>query len=177
MVVSSRGAVGHHRRSRSYRLQSVYEWRTSSRSSWSHHSLQHAGELAQTHRWTAHWPEIQPSRGSRQLHSGLHTLLHISFSSYKLILYLLKALSIFLFSIILFVFILQDTLELCCHEQEFKGLLFSLCYFHACVSERRRFGPQGWNHRYPFNSGDLTISSSVLYNYLEANAKVRDQYK
>ncbi|KAI7806173.1 dynein axonemal heavy chain 11 [Triplophysa rosa] len=66
----------------------------------------------------------------------------------------------------------QDTLELCCHEQEFKGLLFSLCYFHACVSERRRFGPQGWNHRYLFNSGDLTISSSVLYNYLEANAKV-----
>nr|XP_055065627.1 dynein axonemal heavy chain 11 isoform X2 [Misgurnus anguillicaudatus] len=66
----------------------------------------------------------------------------------------------------------QDTLELCSHEREFKGLLFSLCYFHACVSERRRFGPQGWNHRYPFNSGDLTISSSVLYNYLEANAKV-----
>ncbi|KAA0703060.1 Dynein beta chain, ciliary [Triplophysa tibetana] len=68
-----------------------------------------------------------------------------------------------------------DTLELCCHEQEFKGLLFSLCYFHACVSERRRFGPQGWNHRYPFNSGDLTISSSVLYNYLETNAKFEEE--
>ncbi|XP_051576917.1 dynein axonemal heavy chain 11 [Myxocyprinus asiaticus] len=66
----------------------------------------------------------------------------------------------------------QDTLEMCSHEQEFKGLLFSVCYFHACVSERRKFGPQGWNHRYPFNSGDLTISISVLYNYLETNAKV-----
>ncbi|KAI4877932.1 hypothetical protein NFI96_006510, partial [Prochilodus magdalenae] len=66
----------------------------------------------------------------------------------------------------------QDTLEMCSHEQEFKALLFSLCYFHACVTERRKFGPQGWNRCYPFNSGDLTISTNVLYNYLETNAKV-----
>ncbi|KAI1886191.1 hypothetical protein AGOR_G00211450 [Albula goreensis] len=66
----------------------------------------------------------------------------------------------------------QDTLETCCREQEFKGLLFSLCYFHACVAERRKFGPQGWNRSYPFNTGDLTISVNVLYNYLEANTKV-----
>ncbi|XP_076826869.1 dynein axonemal heavy chain 11 [Brachyhypopomus gauderio] len=66
----------------------------------------------------------------------------------------------------------QDTLEMSSHEQEFKGLLFSLCYFHAAVSERRRFGPQGWNRCYPFNSSDLTISVNVLYNYLEAQSKV-----
>uniref|UniRef100_A0A8B9HXB2 Dynein, axonemal, heavy chain 11 n=1 Tax=Astyanax mexicanus TaxID=7994 RepID=A0A8B9HXB2_ASTMX len=66
----------------------------------------------------------------------------------------------------------QDTLEMCSHEQEFKLLLFSLCYFHACVSERRKFGPQGWNCCYPFNTGDLSISTSVLYNCLEANSKV-----
>uniref|UniRef100_A0A8B9JBK1 Dynein, axonemal, heavy chain 11 n=1 Tax=Astyanax mexicanus TaxID=7994 RepID=A0A8B9JBK1_ASTMX len=65
-----------------------------------------------------------------------------------------------------------DTLEMCSHEQEFKLLLFSLCYFHACVSERRKFGPQGWNCCYPFNTGDLSISTSVLYNCLEANSKV-----
>ncbi|PIK38254.1 beta heavy chain of outer-arm axonemal dynein ATPase [Apostichopus japonicus] len=40
------------------------------------------------------------------------------------------------------------------------------------VAERRKFGPQGWNRVYPFNTGDLTISVYVLYNYLEANAKV-----
>jgi len=62
---------------------------------------------------------------------------------------------------------------MCSCEQEFKGLVFSLCYFHACVSERRKFGPLGWNQRYPFNNGDLTISASILYNYLEANTKVR----
>ncbi|MGH0148390.1 UNVERIFIED_CONTAM: hypothetical protein FKN15_039512 [Acipenser sinensis] len=65
----------------------------------------------------------------------------------------------------------QDTLEMCAREQEFKSILFCLCYFHACVAERRKFGPQGWNRSYPFNTGDLTISVNVLYNYLEANTK------
>lgn len=61
---------------------------------------------------------------------------------------------------------------MCAREAEFKSILFSLCYFHAVVSERRKFGPQGWNRVYPFNTGDLTISVNVLYNYLEANSKV-----
>lgn len=66
----------------------------------------------------------------------------------------------------------QETLEMCSRENEFKCILFSLCYFHAVVAERRKFGPQGWNRSYPFNTGDLTISVYVLYNYLEANSKV-----
>uniref|UniRef100_A0A7M4FBW4 Dynein axonemal heavy chain 11 n=1 Tax=Crocodylus porosus TaxID=8502 RepID=A0A7M4FBW4_CROPO len=66
----------------------------------------------------------------------------------------------------------QDTLELCTREQEFKSILFSLCYFHTCVAGRLKFGPQGWNRRYPFNTGDLTICVNVLYNYLEAHTKV-----
>ncbi|XP_062330264.1 dynein axonemal heavy chain 17-like [Osmerus eperlanus] len=66
----------------------------------------------------------------------------------------------------------QDTLEMCSKESEFKAILFSLCYFHAVVAERRKFGAQGWNRSYPFNNGDLTISVNVLYNYLEANSKV-----
>ncbi|XP_068269716.1 LOW QUALITY PROTEIN: dynein axonemal heavy chain 17 [Nyctibius grandis] len=66
----------------------------------------------------------------------------------------------------------QDTLEMCSKETEFKSVLFALCYFHAVVAERRKFGTQGWNRSYPFNNGDLTISVNVLYNYLEANPKV-----
>ncbi|XP_028435224.1 dynein heavy chain 11, axonemal isoform X2 [Perca flavescens] len=66
----------------------------------------------------------------------------------------------------------QDTLDMCSREQEFNSMFFSLCFFHACVTERRKFGPRGWNHNYPFSTGDLTISASVLYNYLEANTKV-----
>lgn len=66
----------------------------------------------------------------------------------------------------------QDNLESCSKESEFKSVLFALCYFHAVVAERRKFGPQGWNRNYPFNVGDLAISVYVLHNYLEANSKV-----
>ncbi|CAK1583483.1 unnamed protein product [Parnassius mnemosyne] len=66
----------------------------------------------------------------------------------------------------------QETLEMCSKEAEFKSILFALCYFHAVVAERRKFGPQGWNRTYPFNFGDLTICVYVLYNYLEANPRV-----
>lgn len=62
---------------------------------------------------------------------------------------------------------------MCSRETEFKSILFALCYFHAVVAERRKFGPQGWNRSYPFNTRDLTISVNVLYNFLEANAKVK----
>lgn len=47
----------------------------------------------------------------------------------------------------------QETLEMCSKEAEFKAILFSLCYFHAVVAERRKFGAQGWNKVYPFNVG------------------------
>ena len=55
----------------------------------------------------------------------------------------------------------QDTLEACSKETEFKTILFSLCYFHAVVSERAKFGPQGWNKKYPFNTGDLMIREGI----------------
>ncbi|GLH11964.1 Dynein heavy chain, cytoplasmic [Gryllus bimaculatus] len=45
----------------------------------------------------------------------------------------------------------QETLEMCSKEGEFKSIVFALCYFHAVVAERRKFGPQGWNKVYPFN--------------------------
>ncbi|XP_031213696.1 dynein heavy chain 11, axonemal isoform X3 [Mastomys coucha] len=66
----------------------------------------------------------------------------------------------------------QDTLEMCSKDQEFKSILFSLCYFHASVAGRLRFGPQGWSRSYPFSLGDLTICTNILYNYLEANPNV-----
>ncbi|KAI9209879.1 dynein heavy chain and region D6 of dynein motor-domain-containing protein, partial [Polychytrium aggregatum] len=66
----------------------------------------------------------------------------------------------------------QETLERCSKDAEFKSILFALCYFHAVVLERRKFGTQGWNRGYPFSTGDLTISVDVLYNYLESFPKV-----
>lgn len=66
----------------------------------------------------------------------------------------------------------QETLETCTQEAEFKSILFALCYFHAVAGERRKFGPQGWNKIYPFNIGDLSISASVLHNYLEGSNRI-----
>ena len=66
----------------------------------------------------------------------------------------------------------QETLEMCSKQNEFKSILFSLCFFHAAILVRRKFGPQGWNISYPFNTGDLTISAMVLFNYLENNQQI-----
>jgi len=55
-------------------------------------------------------------------------------------------------------------------DTKIKTILFALCFFHTVMLERRKFGPKGWNMKYPFNAGDLRDSSTVLNNYMESNA-------
>jgi len=57
-------------------------------------------------------------------------------------------------------------------QGELKAIIFSLCFFHSVVCERRKFGPMGWNRGYPFNTGDLMVCIAVANNYLETNSKI-----
>lgn len=52
-------------------------------------------------------------------------------------------------------------------DPKVKAIMFGLCHFHSILIERIKFGPKGWNCKYPFNTGDLMDSSTVLSNYLE----------
>jgi dynein heavy chain len=60
----------------------------------------------------------------------------------------------------------QESIDECLKPKEFKATLFALCFFHALISGRIKFGAQGWSKKYPFNDGDLQICGTVLRNYL-----------
>jgi dynein heavy chain, axonemal len=66
----------------------------------------------------------------------------------------------------------QERVDACNKPTEFKACLFTLCWYHAIVLGRRRFGQQGWSRKYSFNTGDLIVCSNVLTAYINDNAVV-----
>jgi len=58
-------------------------------------------------------------------------------------------------------------------DAKVKAILFALCHFHSLMLEGKKFGPLGYNMKYPFAAADLCDSAQVLYNYLEGSAAVK----
>ena len=63
-------------------------------------------------------------------------------------------------------------LESCSKPEEFKKLLYALCFFHAVIQERRKFGALGWNIAYEWNNSDRSVSQTMLKNYIDEHDDV-----
>lgn len=65
-----------------------------------------------------------------------------------------------------------DFIESSSKPAEFKKMLFALCFFHAAVRERKKFGPLGWNNSYVFSGPDLKISMDQLRVFIDESSDI-----
>jgi dynein heavy chain len=60
-----------------------------------------------------------------------------------------------------------EEFDKCTKQGPWQKLLFGVCFFHATIQERKKFGPLGWNKLYEFNDSDLSTSVQVLRMFLD----------
>lgn len=51
----------------------------------------------------------------------------------------------------------EENFEGCSRPAFYKKLLFSLCFFHSILLERKKFLQLGWNIVYGFNDSDFEV--------------------
>ncbi|XP_054461370.1 dynein axonemal heavy chain 2-like [Anoplopoma fimbria] len=55
----------------------------------------------------------------------------------------------------------------CSRPVLYRKMLFSLCFFHSILLERKKFLQLGWNIVYGFNDSDFEVSENLLSLYLD----------
>ena len=52
------------------------------------------------------------------------------------------------------------------HPVIYRNLLYSLCFFHSVLLERRKYGTLGYNVLYDFTSSDFEVSENIIQLYI-----------
>eukprot|EP00842_Homolaphlyctis_polyrhiza_P003901 jgi/Hompol1/4511/HPOL_003669-RA len=61
----------------------------------------------------------------------------------------------------------DDTFNRCAKQDVYRRLLFSLCFFHSLLLERKKFLTLGWNVVCDFNDSDYDICENIMVVLLE----------
>nr|XP_046242172.1 dynein axonemal heavy chain 2 isoform X2 [Scatophagus argus] len=67
----------------------------------------------------------------------------------------------------LYQLVTEDQFNRCLRPIFYRKLLFSLCFFHSILLERKKFLQLGWNIVYGFNDSDFEVSENLLTLYLD----------
>lgn len=61
-----------------------------------------------------------------------------------------------------------DFLEKVEPYEKWRNIVFTICFLHSIVYERRKFGPLGFSVPYEFNQSDLEASLTYVENHMNA---------
>lgn len=62
--------------------------------------------------------------------------------------------------------ITDENFDKCEEPEKYKKLLYTLCFFHTLLLERKKFQQLGWNVEYSFNDSDFEVSEVLLALFL-----------
>ena len=66
---------------------------------------------------------------------------------------------------------LPDLQKSAAQKLHYRKVLFSLCWFHSVIIERKKFKTLGWNVTYDFNDSDFDTADNILQNYIKLSAQ------
>ena len=50
---------------------------------------------------------------------------------------------------------------------QWRKMIFGICFFHAVIQERKKFGPLGWNITYEFSDSDRECALNTIKMFCE----------